>query len=151
MLAAITPMSTRGLVRFDDTLMSWANREKGLNGLGNTPNPPGTADNPIYDPDSGQYYVLDDYGNYDMVPISAPLNPDLASSTNILIPGTTPAGANVRIPIPGTGSFQLPGGVDVTFSNSTPRTTASGIGKIPSSYLLLGAGVFLAVMLLRSR
>ena len=159
MMAAITPMSTRGLVRFDDTLMGWANRDKGVgvsgvSGLG--------APNPSYDPsrvdaggltiyqdlDTGAEYVLDDNGNPAWVAdIASQSSAPGGSTTQVQIPGQTPSG---------TISFNLPGGVPVTTTIGRPVTGPISVSRqwiagVPNQYLLIGGVFIIATMILSKR
>jgi len=146
MMAAITPMSTRGLVRFDDTLMGWANRDKGVgvsgvSGLG--------APDPSYDPsrvdaggltiyqdlDTGAEYVLDDNGNpawvADIVSQSSARRDAERVSQSSASGGST---TQVRRP--------------VTAPTSASRQWIAGV---PNQYLLIGGVFIIATMILSKR
>ena len=165
MMAAITPMSTRGLVRFDDTLMGWANRDtngtkgvSGVSGLG--------APNPSYDPsrvdaggltiyqdlDTGAEYVLDDNGNPAWVAdIASQSSAPGGSTTQVQIPGQTTG----QTPS-GTIRFNLPGGVPVTTTVGRPVTAPTSasrqwIAGVPNQYLLIGGVFIIATMILSKR
>lgn len=140
MMAAITPMSTRGLVRFDDTLMGWANRDKGVgvsgvSGLG--------APNPSYDPsrvdaggltiyqdlDTGAEYVLDDNGNPAWVA-------DIVSQSSAPGQSSASGGSTTQVRRP------------VTAPTSASRQWIAGV---PNQYLLIGGVFIIATMILSKR